>query len=310
MTDPRRGLDERVLVIKLGALGDMVQATAPFHAIRDHHPDARITLLTTAPYAEFAAASGWFDTVWAGGRARNIAAWWTLLRRLRGGVFDWVYDLQTSDRTAIYYRLMRGRPRWNGIVRGCSHPHTDPARDVLHTLQRQVGQLAIAGIARVPDPDLSWAAADVSEFDLPAAYAVFAVGGSASRPDKRWPAASYADLARRLSSRAVTPVLVGTAEDADAARTVVAACPGAIDLLGRTSLLQLATISRAATAAIGNDTGPIHVAAATGAPTTVLFSAASDPALCAPAGAGVTILRADPLSALSVDKVEAALRLR
>jgi hypothetical protein len=40
----------RILVIKLSALGDFIQATGPMKAIRTHHPDARITLLTTAPF--------------------------------------------------------------------------------------------------------------------------------------------------------------------------------------------------------------------------------------------------------------------
>ena len=48
-----------ILVIRLGALGDFVLSMGPFAAIRAHHPDARIILLTTAPYAELARASGY-----------------------------------------------------------------------------------------------------------------------------------------------------------------------------------------------------------------------------------------------------------
>ena len=47
----------RILVIKLAALGDMVQAFAPMARIRQAHPEAEITLLTTPPYAALAAAS-------------------------------------------------------------------------------------------------------------------------------------------------------------------------------------------------------------------------------------------------------------
>jgi len=52
---------ERILVIKLGALGDFVQALGPFAAIRAHHPAADIVLLTTRPYADLGRASGYFD---------------------------------------------------------------------------------------------------------------------------------------------------------------------------------------------------------------------------------------------------------
>ncbi|NVN13564.1 glycosyltransferase family 9 protein, partial [Nguyenibacter vanlangensis] len=99
----------RVLVIKLGALGDLVQAFAPFAAIRAHHPHAAITLLTTAPFAELMRAAPWFDRVAVDARP----SWWdvrgmlALRRTLRG--HDVVYDLQTSGRSSRYFRLS-GRP--------------------------------------------------------------------------------------------------------------------------------------------------------------------------------------------------------
>ena len=60
-----------ILVIKLGALGDFIQALGPFAAIRRHHKGAPVTLLTTEPFAEFARASPYFDDVWTGGRPRR-----------------------------------------------------------------------------------------------------------------------------------------------------------------------------------------------------------------------------------------------
>ena len=299
-----------VLVIKLGALGDVVLATGAFTAIRRHHPAAHLTVLTTEPFADFIGAGGWFDTVWSGGRPRTWAGWRTVGRRLRGGRFDWVYDLQTSDRSALYFRLLRRpKPKWSGIAAGCSHRHNDPRRDKLHTLQRLAGQLAVAGIAEVPPPDVAWATADIENLALPADYVVFAVGGSADRLDKRWPADRFAELAHRVVGAGLTPVLVGTAADATPAAAAGAACPAAVDLVGRTDLLQLATVARGARAAVGNDTGPMHVTAAAGTPSCVLFSDASDPSLCAPVGDHVTVLRRAPMTDLTVDEVAANLRL-
>ena len=145
----------RVLVIKLGALGDVVLAFAPFAAIRAHHPDAHVTLLTTAPFLGLASASPWFDAVALDTRPApwNLAGLRRLRRLLAG--HDFVYDLQTSGRSGRYH-LLAGRPPWSGIAPGCSHPDRDPDRDRLHTRLRQAGQLAQAGIASVPDPDLSW----------------------------------------------------------------------------------------------------------------------------------------------------------
>ena len=69
--------NDAVLVIKLGALGDFVQALGPFAAIRRHHADARVTLLTTAPYEELAKALGFFDDIWTSGRpgTADICGW-------------------------------------------------------------------------------------------------------------------------------------------------------------------------------------------------------------------------------------------
>ena len=94
---------ERVLVIKLGALGDVVQATGPFAAIRAYHPDAHITLLTAPAFHDFLGRSDWFDAVWSDERPRwrDLPGWCRLRSRLRGGRFDRAYDLQTSDRSSL-----------------------------------------------------------------------------------------------------------------------------------------------------------------------------------------------------------------
>jgi len=184
MNPPGRGrMVNRVLVIKLGALGDMVLAMGPFAAIRAAHADARITLLTTAPFAELMRSSPYFDEVWLDDRPSpwRPGGWLDLRRRLRGGRFDFVYDLQTSDRSGWYYRLMGPgrRPGWSGIARGCSHPHDNPARDHMHTIERQDEQLARAGVAAVPAADLSWIEGDGSTFGLAGRYVLLIPGGAA-----------------------------------------------------------------------------------------------------------------------------------
>ena len=73
----------RILVIKLSALGDVVQAFPAFDRIRAAHPDAHITLLTTPSYAALAAAGPWFDAVEADGRPRSLAGTLALIGRMR-----------------------------------------------------------------------------------------------------------------------------------------------------------------------------------------------------------------------------------
>jgi len=296
----------RILVIKLGALGDFVQAMGPAAAIRAHHAGAHVTLLTTAPYAELARAAPYFDEVWIDERPGffDPVGLWRLRRRLRQGRFDRVYDLQTSDRSSFYHRLM-GRPAWSGIARGASLPHANPGRDDMHTLDRQAEQLRIAGIAQVPAPDLAWAARDVAHFALPERLLLLAPGGSAHRPEKRWPIARFAALAVLAAQHRTTPVIIGGAAEQGLGAAVVERCPTARDLTGRTSFGEIVSLAGRALYAVGNDTGPMHLIVAAGCPATVLYSAASDPGLTAPRGARVTILRRPVLAELAVDDVAA-----
>jgi len=299
----------RLLVIKLGALGDVVQAFDAFAAIRAAHAGAHISLLTTPPFAAFLAGSPWFDAIVTDSRpaAWDLPGLIRLRRRLRG--FDFVVDLQTSSRSSRYHALA-GRPPWSGIAPGCSHPHANPNRDEVHTRERQREQLAMAGIAAFPEPDLDWLRRMPAPLALPARYALLVPGAAPHRPEKRWPVARFAELAGRLAGRGLTPVIVGAAAEADAATAIVTACPSAIDLTGRTDLRQLAAVTAAAALAVGNDTGPMHLAAAFGVTAIVLFSAGSDPALTAPRypdGGWPTILRAADLADLPLDRVAAAL---
>jgi ADP-heptose:LPS heptosyltransferase len=301
----------RILVIKLSALGNVILSLGPFAAIRQHHRAAEVTLLTTAPYAAWLAEAPWFDRVLVDQRPDwwNLPALLRLRRMLRAGHFDRVYDLQTSSRSSWYFRLFAPgqRPEWSGIAPGCSHPHRDLDRDIMHDIDRQFAQLAYAGITERPPADLSWNTADIGRFNLPARFALLVPGSSPHRPVKRWPAASYAAVAGRLLDTGITPVVLGTAAERDLATTICATVPAAIDLTGRTGLADLAPLARAAQVAIGNDTGPMHLIAAAGCRSIVLFSHDSDPERCAPRGLSVSVLRRPDLMSLPVEAVLAEL---
>ena len=295
----------RFLVIRLGALGDFFLGFPAFAAIRAHHADAAITLLTTAPFAELAAAAPWFDRVLVDARPRrlDLLGRRRLGRSLRG--FDLVIDLQTSRRSSSYFALA-GRPAWSGVARGCSLPDDDPDRDRLHTIDRQDGQLRCAGITARPAVALRWLPAG----ELPAIaapYAVLVPGAAPHRPAKKWPVARFRACAEALAAIGVAPVVAGTASDRALGAAIVSRLAGGVDLTGRTDLAGLARLMAGAAVAIGNDTGPMHVAAALGCPAVVLFSAESDPALTAPRGlAAVTVLRRPVLAGLDTAEVLAA----
>ncbi len=303
--DPYR----KIAVIRLGSLGDFVQAMGPFKSIRAQHPKAHITLVTTAPFAKLGRASGYFDEVWDDGRAP-----WPSFRMLhflsalRGAHFDFVYDLQTSNRTSWYFQfLWPKRPGWSGVAGGCSHPHDNPNRIPMHTVDRQAEQLRIAGLTAIYPTDLSWMTADVSAFALPERYAVLVPGGSPHRPAKRWPAERYAALAERLVADGIMPVLLGANAEQNELATIADRVPDAINLCGQTDFQQIVAIGTGATLAVGNDTGPMHLLAASGCPCLILFSHDSDPSRCAPRAEEVATLRRATLEDLALDDVTHAL---
>jgi ADP-heptose:LPS heptosyltransferase len=315
---------ERVLVIKLGALGDFVQALGAMAEIRRAHPKARITLLTTPPYAELAQASGYFDAVDVGGRTKGLGGLLGLAGRLRAGRYQRVYDLQTSSRSAHYlWAFAPAFPEWSGISTGASHRHRNPRRDRMQTLDRLWDQLAEAGVVQplpegqAPGPDLAWAIAASDREQAPVEqrlgigrpFALLAPGASPGRPRKRWPVHGFADLAKALEGMGLTPVVIGVPSEAVLGQTIAAAAPSTVVAAGRTTLVDLAALGSRAALVVGNDTGPTYLAAFAGAPTLILFSADSDPALCAPRSEHIAVLRSDDLAELDATAVIKASRV-
>ncbi|MET0182414.1 MAG: glycosyltransferase family 9 protein [Caulobacterales bacterium] len=317
---------KRVLIIKLGALGDFIQSIAAAKVIRDYHVGARITLLTTEPFKAFADECPFFDIVEDDGRPREAQATTQLIARIRAAKYDMVYDLQTSNRTSTYYHALRPwPPLWSGIAPGCSHPHANPDRANMHTLDRIAEQLAYAGlgpeggwdIGAAPLPDLSWVRTSLRDaprlqpgyFGIRGPFGLIIPGASPHRPEKRWPVDRYIDLAKRIAARGVTPAVIGASAEKDIGAEIVQHVPEAKNLVSRTDLFQIATLAERALFAVGNDTGPMHIAAAGGVPCVVLFSADSDPSRVAPRGArGALCLLAKDLNQMPVEQVDQQIR--
>jgi ADP-heptose:LPS heptosyltransferase len=298
---------ENILVIKLGALGDFVQALGPMKAIRDHHPNAHITLMTTSPFEEFGQDCGYFDHVWVQNRMRwhHFGAWRALRKILKDSQFDRVYDLQNNDRTAFYFRMFprHNKPQWVGTAVGASHRNISPARTAGSAFAGHVQTLGLAGIENVEIDKLSWMRGSIASFRLPAPFVLLIPGSAPSRLEKRWPAAFYGTLANKLYDNGYTPVIVGSRSDHDLGVTIHSVCNHAINLSGRTTLKDLVLLARSARGAIGNDTGPMHMIAPTGCPALVLFSRHSRPSRHAPQGANVSICQQDDLKDLTAETV-------
>lgn len=298
----------RILVIKLGALGDFVQAFGAFSSIRAAFPDDHITLLTTSSFVDFAKAAPWFDEVTTDQRPslKHPIALFRLSRTLRG--FDRIFDLQTSGRSKTYFRLA-GRPRnWSGISSGCCHPHANPSRNDMHTLARLDDQIRAAGVPPLPRIVPEWLQGHGPKFQ--GRYVVLVPGAAPHRPQKRWPVTRFTEVAQALFQRGITPIIAGSPAETPLAEQIRTVCPQAIDLTGKTNLIELAGVLDRAEQVIGNDTGPMHLAAAMDRPVIALFSQDSDPRLTAPltlTPGRTTILDVPDLALLPASRIEALL---
>ena len=301
---------EHILVIRLGALGDLVFCFQAFHEIRQAHPDAEIALLTRAPFADFARSLPWFDHVIIDTHPTFMTpfAWLKLRKEIARFSPDRVYDLQGKNRQTILFALLGGPygPAWSGAAPLCKFPRPWPPEPAMHFTDFLAAQLRAAGVPPLPAPDLKWFDAPVGKFGLPEHYAVLVPGCSPNAPHKRWPAQKFAALAQQLRSKNLVCVAVGAEADADAVGTIKTLSTNVIDLCGKTGLFELAGILRRAALVVGNDTGPLHMAAALGAPTLALFSGKSNPVWSKPPGPRVAWLQSKNIADLGVNAVVAA----
>lgn len=303
----------KILVIKLGALGDFIQALGPMAAIRKHHKSAHITLLTTKPFEKFAKDCGYFDAIKIDTRPKLLQ--FKSLLKLKTffseNNFERVYDLQNNDRTNFYFKLFGiKKPEWVGTARGASHRNISPERTAGHAFDGHVQTLGLAGIKNIKPDELAWMETDISSYPLQKPFILLVPGCAPERPQKRWPAEHYAALANMLLVKGFQPVTIGTKSDESATKIIKDSCPQTLDLTAQTSLAQIATLARQASGAIGNDTGPMHLIGATSCPCLVLFSSHSDPVKHAPKGENVNVLQEDNLNNLSPESVLNAFKPR
>ncbi len=264
---------EEILIIKLGALGDIVQAEGAIHDIRLHHRNARISVLTTAPYRKIMQRCPWVDSViidprcsWLRLRQMN-----QLRSKLRNSHFDMVYDLQQVDRTRLYRRLFLPDVPWMGDSRSATY-YRKRAKDCC-AADHFTAHLKIAGIAPhfTCRSDASWMADEPAEilkfYRIPDYFIALLPGGSAEHPQKRWP--GYPELARKIRDAGLTPVTIPGPDEMELCRSLPA-----IPLLGDNGYLdyfQMAGILAKAAYIVGNDSGPTHIGAHLGRPGLALF---------------------------------------
>jgi ADP-heptose:LPS heptosyltransferase len=277
-------------------LGDMLCATPALRAVRARWPRAHITLVALPWFRELADRyTHLFDELiefpgYPGlpEQVPDSEATESFLRGMRGRGFDLVVQMHGSGEVTnplvrrFEGRLTTGfRPPDDHSPDYAAHPiwveeRPEPLRwlDLLDHL----GIASRGTCLELPlgDRDLD----DLERLRWRSGFAAtpyVCVHPGASVSERRWPAAAFAALANRLSNRGYAVVLTGGPEERElTARVANLMHRPSIDLAGRTSLGQLATLVSQATLLVSNDTGLSHVAAATRTPS-VIVSPVSDP---------------------------------
>jgi len=306
---------ERILLVRLSAIGDVLQCLHALADLRAGRPDASIHWLVEDRCAAVLRGHPMLDGIVVFERShlrRELRRPWLwprallrllgLVRTLRALRPTVSVDLQGNLKGALLARAA-GAPRRLGLAPGQggkerSHwfatervvlppppvHRADRARALLAPLGARpgVGKAAVAGVAAEGEAVEAWLR---REGIASGGYAVLHPGVSGFGSFKRWPGERYAALAREIRARRNLPVLLTAGPGEESLADEVASLSGGAARRGpeTPSLARLGALLARAAVVVGADTGPVHLAAVLGVPTVALFGP-KDPAVYAPRG--------------------------
>lgn len=284
-----------LLFIGANRIGDAVLATGALHYALSLAPEGPVTIACGGLAAPIYRATPRLKALHVIEKQRWLGHWIELWRTLRDERFDVSVDLRGSLQT--YF--LRSRRRY-------AHRKSEVLRHKVEELTELMGAPHVLAPRIVLD-EAARAAADSA---MPGAEPILALGPGANFIGKRWPAERFAAVARRLAGSGgplagARVALMGGPEDRSGAHEIAASLDAdgiaAVDLAGSLDLLACAALLERATLFIGNDSGLMHIAAATGAPTLGLFGP-SDERVYGPYGTRTRALRGRPVEEIMTDE--------
>jgi len=271
---------EKLLLIRLKAIGDIVFTLPAVGALRDHFPAARITFLTSKENAPLLRGFPDVNEVIALDRAalrsghplKMSAEFFGLLRRLRAGKFSLAVDFQGFGETAWLARVTGAPQRWGSVYgRGRRWAFTSGlVRDhKIHPAAWNLKLLADCGVRclaprnkfLLPGDALASALTFFADNSLAPARPTLLIQPFTSSPQKNWPLENFLQVARHWRASGVQVIFAGGPADRAAlepARVEKFCVAAGLPLLVSAGLLQLSTL------VLGGDTGLGHLAVALG----------------------------------------------
>ncbi len=282
----------KILVIKPGAVGDLLQMTPVFRAIKRYGPSSKTTLVvgsesTAALFRHDPAV----DRIIVFDRKRHsLVVLWKELRKER---FDLVLNFQRSN-LRTWFLISAAFPCRVLVY------HKTRTR-IVHAVVNYLETLSPLGIPST-DTDLALCldaenrsfAAGIFRSNGLEDHPVIALNPGATHAVNRWPMSLFAALADRIHEELRVPaIIIGGPDDRMLADEIIARSrTKPISLAGKTTLLQLGAVLEQCAVLVSGDTGPMHMATAVGTPVVALFGAA-DPARTGPIGTGHRVIQAD-----------------
>jgi heptosyltransferase II len=271
-----------ILVVGPSWVGDMVMAQCLFAALKEVHPDHAIDVVApawAAPLLERMPEVRSRIEAPFKRREAGLGARWRLGRSLKGR-YGSAYVMPGSWKSALV-PFFAGVPRRTGYLRELRYGLINDVVRLPDELKRKTAQaffrLAGGGTFRAPrlEVDAKNQGRVLAELGLTAGGFAALMPGAEFGPAKRWPAAGYAALARVLMAKGMCVALLGSANDAAVTREIAEAAPGAVDLAGKTRLEDAIDLIAAASVAVSNDSGLMHIAAAVGTPVVAVYGSTS-----------------------------------
>lgn len=292
-----------ILIVRLGALGDVVHAIPAAAALRRAFPSARIDWLVEAKHRAIVDLVSAIDRTMAIERP-TFQGWSAAVRVLRATPYDLAIDLQGLLKSAVLARAsgagrVVGFSIWH-LREKTARPFYSDVGEVdaaaRHVVARNLRLLEAAG---VHDTEITFplraepsAALDALRARIDSGTRFVLINPGAAWPNKRWPPVRFGEIAAFVQETCgLTPVVLWGPGEEVLAKGVIDASAGRAVLAPPSSIGDLVALARAAALLVSGDTGPLHVATAVGTPVVALFGP-TDPARNGPfAASDVSVSR-------------------
>jgi lipopolysaccharide heptosyltransferase I len=285
----------KFLIVRLGALGDIVHTVPAAAALRRGYPDARIDWVVDERHGSFARLITCIDRVVTLEKP-TLGAWIQLVQALRPARYDAALDFQGLMKSALIARAsgavrVAGFSIWHLREKGARPFYSEVGNSDAppHVIQKNLQLLAVVGVntTDIEFPLAHSPSSVVESVKMQAAGRPFAlINPGAAWPNKRWPASRFGEVAGFLKEvRGIDPFVLWGPSEQSLAEDVVRASGGAARVAPATTTADLVELSRAAALMVSGDTGPLHIAGAAGTPIVAIFGP-TDPDRNGPWAAG------------------------